>query len=100
MIEKRVDIALTKSRGRARWPLPGPVPALLVFFASAAVSVGEETCPAHLFVIARSKNANIVAYDANRNPADEWDASEPVVAYWLLNGENDQPLYEKFSPEN
>jgi hypothetical protein len=43
-----------------------------------------------LFVIARSKNANIVAYDANRNPNGEWDAHEPVVAYWLLNGEKDK----------
>jgi hypothetical protein len=55
----------------------------------AAVPVGDP-CPAHLFVIARSKNANIVAYDANRNPAGDWDASEPVVAYWLLNGEKDR----------
>jgi hypothetical protein len=44
-------------------------------------------CPPHLFVIARSKNANIVAYDANRDPAGEFVKSTPVVAYWLLNGE-------------
>jgi len=54
--------------------------------AEAAGWVGD-TCPAHLFVIERSKNANIVAYDANRGPAGDFTASEPVIAYWLLNGE-------------
>ena len=52
----------------------------------AAVCLGGG-CPAHLFVIERSKNANIVAYDANRGPAGDLTASAPVVAYWLLNGE-------------
>jgi len=55
--------------------------------AEAASSPGD-TCPAHLFVIARSKNANIVVYDANRAPTGDLAPSEPVVAYWLLNGEN------------
>ena len=44
-------------------------------------------CPEHLFVIERSKNANIVVYDANRGPGGDFSASKPVVAYWLLNGE-------------
>src|SRR5262249_41066160 len=51
---------------------------------------GEEArspCPAHLFVVERSKNGNVVAYDANRGPAGELDRSEPVVAYWLLDGD-------------
>jgi Domain of unknown function (DUF4833) len=52
-----------------------------------AGSAGD-ACPTHLFVIARSKNANIVAYDANRVPAGDFVASTPVVVYWLLNGEN------------
>ena len=50
-------------------------------------SAGSDTCPAHLFVIERSKNANIVVYDANRGPVGNF-AAEPVVAYWLLNGDN------------
>ena len=44
-------------------------------------------CPEHLFVIERSKNANIVVYDANRGPGGDFSASKPVVAYWLLNGD-------------
>jgi Domain of unknown function (DUF4833) len=54
-----------------------------------AVPVGD-TCPAHLFVVERSKNKNIVAYDVKRTAAGELDASEPVIAYWLLNGEKDR----------
>jgi uncharacterized protein DUF4833 len=54
-----------------------------------ADSVGD-ACPAHLFVIERSKNANIVVYDANRGPAGDIASSESVVAYWLLNGEKDR----------
>jgi len=44
-------------------------------------------CPEHLFVIERSKNANIVVYDANRGSTGDFAASKPVVAYWLLNGD-------------
>jgi hypothetical protein len=69
-------------RSRALTLLALALPAL----GAAAGSAGE-TCPAHLFVIERSKNANIVVYDANRGPAGDFAPSEPVVAYWLLNGE-------------
>ena len=48
--------------------------------------LAAQTCPEHLFVVGRSKNANIVAYDANRTPAGDLVASEPVIAYWLLDG--------------
>ena len=40
--------------------------------ASAAVA---HPCPEHLFVIERSKNANIVVYDANRGPGGDFSAS-------------------------
>ena len=46
-----------------------------------------QTCPDHLFVVARSKNANIVAYDVNRGPGGDLVSSEPVIAYWLLDGD-------------
>jgi Domain of unknown function (DUF4833) len=79
---------VTHGRGAAR--RRGQIGALLALaFAAlgeAAVPV-EEACPTHLFVIERSKNKNIVAYDVKRTPAGELDASEPLVAYWLLNGE-------------
>jgi hypothetical protein len=65
------------------WPL-------LAFALSAlceSAGSGGDSCPAHLFVIERSKNANIVVYDAKRGAGGDFVASEPVVAYWLLNGE-------------
>jgi hypothetical protein len=37
-----------------------------------------------LFVIARSKNANVVHYDV-RLRGGRFDADEPVVAYWVLH---------------
>jgi hypothetical protein len=75
----------------AWWPRLGVVVALLSSLAlpapgEAAGSAGD-ACPAHLFVIARSKNANIVVYDANLGPGGDFVASAPVVVYWLLNGE-------------
>src|SRR5262249_26544671 len=47
-------------------------------------------CPAHLFVIERSKNANIVVYDARLAKGGELAKSKPVVAYWLLDGDKDR----------
>jgi hypothetical protein len=63
-----------------------PLAFLLVGLGNASTSVAGP-CPEHLFVIERSKNANIVVYDANHRPAGDFAASKPVVAYWLLNGE-------------
>ncbi len=57
---------------------------------SAATGLAADPCPAHLFVIERSKNANIVVYDANMGPTGEFKPSEPVVAYWLLNARQGQ----------
>jgi len=67
--------------------------AILVLLAFAAPLLGDtdvsagDACPAHLFVIARSKNANIVVYDARLGPDGRFASSEPVTAYWLLNGD-------------
>lgn len=75
---------------RAGGPLLGPLLLLLALGPTAVGSTRADPCPAHLFLIERSKNKNIVVYDANRGPAGDLDASEPVVAYWLLNGEADK----------
>ncbi|HET7451778.1 MAG TPA: DUF4833 domain-containing protein [Thermoanaerobaculia bacterium] len=53
---------------------------------AATVAAAAEPCPAHLFVIARSKNANIVVYDARRGSSGDLDPANPVEAYWLLDG--------------
>ena len=41
-----------------------------------------------LFIIERSKNANTVHYDARLTADGELDATEPVIAYWVLRAED------------
>lgn len=41
--------------------------------------------PCQLFVIERSKNANIVVYEARLDDAGAFVSDAPVVAYWKLN---------------
>lgn len=55
-----------------------------------ASSAENPPCPPHLFTIERSKNANTVAYDANRGPSGDLDASRPVDVYWLMNVDKGQ----------
>jgi len=47
---------------------------------------GVRTQP--LFVIARSKNANVVHYDARVHESGRLDASDPVIAYWIMRAED------------
>ena len=37
-----------------------------------------------LFIIERSKNANVVHYDTQLTAAGEIDPNEPVIAYWVM----------------
>jgi hypothetical protein len=37
-----------------------------------------------LFIIERSKNANVVHYDAQLTTGGEIDPNEPVIAYWIM----------------
>jgi hypothetical protein len=55
---------------------------LLVLFTAIQLCGAAEA--RHLFVIERSKNANIVCYDANPDKSGGLDAKKPVIAYWLL----------------
>ncbi len=41
-----------------------------------------------LFMIARSKNANVVRYDVRRNADGQLVADRPVDSYWLMLAEN------------
>jgi hypothetical protein len=54
----------------------------------AAAASAEEAATAPLFRIERSKNANIVQYDARLSPAGNLDPEEPVVAYWIRRAED------------
>jgi hypothetical protein len=65
-----------------------------VFVASmASVALAKAGPPrAHqqhpLFFIARSKNANVVQYDAIEKAEHQLDPSQPVVAYWVIRAED------------
>ncbi|HTO75426.1 MAG TPA: DUF4833 domain-containing protein [Thermoanaerobaculia bacterium] len=49
-----------------------------------------EGCPEHLFTVARSKNSNIVVYDAKLDASGDLDAAGPVESYWILNADRGQ----------
>ncbi len=51
---------------------------------AAASSLAAQTANKHLFYIERSKNTNIVRYDAVIGPDGKIDPKRPVVAYWEL----------------
>lgn len=71
-------------------PLRNCVAVIIVMMATISatlLSPGEsqskETQTRHLFKIERSKNANIVQYDAQVKADGRLDPKEPVVAYWI-----------------
>jgi hypothetical protein len=41
-----------------------------------------------LFVIARSKNANVLHYDLRLNQDGDVDPDDPIEAYWIMRAEN------------
>jgi hypothetical protein len=43
---------------------------------------------APLFVITRSKNANVVHYEARLRPDGALDPARPLVAYWIMRAED------------
>ena len=53
--------------------------AVVLIFASSVFAEGSP-----LFKIERSKNANIVQYDANLNSDGSIDKKNPIDSYWLL----------------
>ncbi|MBM4320477.1 MAG: DUF4833 domain-containing protein [Deltaproteobacteria bacterium] len=58
----------------------------LVLLAAAPVAAQGKTQP--LFHIERSKNANIVRYDAQLTADGKLDQREPVIAYWIMLAED------------
>jgi len=64
-------------------------------FVASADSFEDGTMAQRLFRIERSKNANIVVYDARIKTDGRLDDREPVVAYWLKLAEDGG--YEKLS---
>jgi len=55
--------------------------AILALLAAPASAAQVKTQP--LFIIERSKNANVVHYDARLTADGKLDPKEPVIAYWV-----------------
>ena len=60
--------------------------AVLALLAAPAAAAQVKTQP--LFIIERSKNANVVHYDARLTADGKLDPKEPVIAYWVLLAED------------
>jgi hypothetical protein len=58
---------------------------LIVFFSFALPALAFAVTLQQLFVIERSKNANIVIYEARLDDAGALLSDSPVIAYWKLN---------------
>jgi hypothetical protein len=57
-----------------------------VSYGSATAAAQVETQP--LFIIERSKNANVVHYDARLDADGKLEPKEPVIAYWIMLAED------------
>ena len=73
---------------------------LLILFLAALLSAAEHEPGAikqqHLFKIERSKNANIVQYDARVLPDGTLDPDKPVVGYWIRLAEDGRKMKLRF----
>jgi hypothetical protein len=63
---------------------------LAVLVLGSARVLRAEGCPEHLFTVERSKNANVVIYDAHLTNDGGLDPERPVSVYWLLKAEQGQ----------
>ena len=68
----------------------------MLVFGLALPSVRAEGTNQNLFVIERSKNANVVQYDARLTADGVLDPKEPVKVYWILLAEDGR--HEELSP--
>jgi hypothetical protein len=59
-------------------------------FVCPLASAAKAGSTARLFVITRSKNANIVRYDVRLKSDGSLDSAQPMVAYWILAAENNR----------
>jgi len=68
--------------------LATPLTLMLALFLASTAICGESLVRQPLFKIERSKNANIIQYDAQVGPDGKLDAETPVVAYWIRLADN------------
>jgi hypothetical protein len=65
------------------------IPALAAACVIAAAMLAAQTTQP-LFTIERSKNANVLHYEANLTAQGELDPKEPIVIYWIMKAEKGQ----------
>lgn len=63
---------------------------LLILFLFPILAFAQDPVVHPLFKIERSKNANIVQYDALAGPDGKLEKKKPVVAYWIRLAEQGQ----------
>jgi hypothetical protein len=62
---------------------------LVILFTTAASVADADVTQQSLFKIERSKNSNIVQYDAQIESNGKLDAKKPVIVYWFRPGKED-----------
>ena len=68
-----------------------PLPAFFVITLAATPLLAQDTAAARpLFYIERSKNANVVHYDAMVTAEGQLRRKAPVVGYWIMKAERGQ----------
>ena len=65
---------------------------ILALFLAPLMVQAETPVRQHLFKIERSKNANIVQYDAQVGPDGKLTKKDPVVGYWIRLAEQGQVM--------
>ena len=65
-----------------------PVPAGSIVSRPAALPAAAPAETRPLFIIERSKNANVVHYDARLTADGKLDPKEPVIVYWIVLAED------------
>ncbi len=64
------------------------VPAFIVIFLAATIALAQAQATKPLFIIERSKNRNVVHYDAQLTQAGKLDPKRPVIVYWIMLSED------------
>jgi len=62
--------------------------AVLALLAALAAPAAAQIKTSPLFIIERSKNANVVHYDARLTADGKLNPKEPVIAYWVMLAED------------
>jgi hypothetical protein len=63
-------------------------PAFIVVFLAATIALAQAQAPKSLFIIERSKNRNVVHYEAQLSQDGKLHPQGPVIVYWIMLAED------------